>query len=140
MPLSLVSQNISKGEIKTIVNSQGDTLIMMRLDDAKIILSDLMEFRYVDSLLSIYKLRDSLKTSTITMQKDVIDKLIQKSNNQDTQLTNFQSILSNKDQEITLKEDVIKSQKKEIRKQKVLKIIGFAGSVVLPIITLIILI
>ena len=74
------------------------------------------------------------------MQKDVIDKLIQKSNNQDTQLTNFQSILSNKDQEITLKEDVIKTQKKEIRKQKVLKIIGFAGSVVLPIITLIILI
>ena len=74
------------------------------------------------------------------MQKDVIDKLIQKSNNQDTQLTNFQSILSNKDQEITFKEDVIKAQKKEIRKQKVLKIIGFAGSVVLPIITLIILI
>ena len=140
MPLSLVSQNISKGEIKTIVNSQGDTLIMMRLDDAKVILSDLMEFRFVDSLLSIYKLRDSLKTSTIVMQKDVIDKLIQKSNNQDTQLTNFQSILSNKDQEITFKEDVIKSQKKEIRKQKVLKIIGFAGSVVLPIITLIILI
>ena len=140
MPLSLVCQNISKGEIKTIVNSQGDTLIMMRLDDAKVILSDLMEFRFVDSLLSIYKLRDSLKTSTIVMQKDVIDKLIQKSNNQDTQLTNFQSILSNKDQEITFKEDVIKSQKKEIRKQKVLKIIGFAGSVVLPIITLIILI
>lgn len=140
MPLSLVCQNISKGEIKTIVNSHGDTLIMMRLDDAKVILSDLMEFRYVDSLLSIYKLRDSLKTSTIVMQKDVIDKLIQKSNNQDTQLTNFQSILSNKDQEITLKEDVIKTQKKEIRKQKVLKIIGFAGSVVLPIITLIILI
>ena len=140
MPLSLVSQNISKGEIKTIVNSQGDTLIMMRLDDAKVILSDLMEFRFVDSLLSIYKLRDSLKTSTIVMQKDVIDKLIQKSNNQDTQLTNFQSILSNKDQEITLKEDVIKAQKKEILKQKVLKIIGFAGSVVLPIITLIILI
>ena len=140
MPLSLVSQNISKVEIKTIVNSHGDTLIMMRLDDAKVILSDLMEFRFVDSLLSIYKLRDSLKTSTIVMQKDVIDKLIQKSNNQDTQLTNFQSILSNKDQEITFKEDVIKSQKKEIRKQKVLKIIGFAGSVVLPIITLIILI
>ena len=140
MPLSLVCQNISKGEIMTIVNSHGDTLIMMRLDDAKVILSDLMEFRYVDSLLSIYKLRDSLKTSTIVMQKDVIDKLIQKSNNQDTQLTNFQSILSNKDQEIFLKEDVIKAQKKEIRKQKVLKIIGFAGSVVLPIITLIILI
>ena len=100
MPLSLVCQNISKGEIKTIVNSHGDTLIMMRLDDAKIILSDLMELRVVDSLLSIYKLRDSLNSSTITLQKNVIDKLTQKSDNQNIQLTNFQSILNNKNQEI----------------------------------------
>ena len=105
MPLSLVSQNISKGEIKTIVNSQGDTLIIMKLNDAKIILSDLMELRLVDSLLSIYKLRDSLNSSTITLQKNVIDKLTQKSDNQNIQLTNFQSILNNKNQEIFFKED-----------------------------------
>lgn len=140
MTLPLTSQTISKGEIKTTINSQGDTLIIMLLEDAKIILSDLMELRLVDSLLSIYKSRDSLKTSTITLQKDVIDKLTQKSNNQDTQLTNFQSILDNKNKEIFLKEDVIKSQKKEIRKQKVLKIIGFSGSVILPILTLILII
>ena len=138
MPLSLVSQNISKGEIKTIVNSHGDTLIMMRLDDAKIILSDLMELRVVDSLLSIYKLRDSLNSSTITLQKNVIDKLTQKSDNQNIQLTNFQSILNNKNQEIFFKEDVIKAQKKEIRKQKVLKILGFVGSVVLPTVVVLI--
>ena len=138
MPLSLVCQNISKGEIKTIVNSHGDTLIMMRLDDAKIILSDLMELRVVDSLLSIYKLRDSLNSSTITLQKNVIDKLTQKSDNQNIQLTNFQSILNNKNQEIFFKEDVIKAQKKEIRKQKVLKILGFVGSVVLPTVVVLI--
>ena len=138
MPLSLVCQNISKGEIKTIVNSHGDTLIMMRLDDAKIILSDLMELRVVDSLLSIYKLRDSLNSSTITLQKNVIDKLTQKSDNQNIQLTNFQSILNNKNQEIFFKEDVIKTQKKEIRKQKVLKILGFVGSVVLPTVVILI--
>ena len=138
MPLSLVSQNISKGEIKTIVNSQGDTLIIMKLNDAKIILSDLMELRLVDSLLSIYKLRDSLNSSTITLQKNVIDKLTQKSDNQNIQLTNFQSILNNKNQEIFFKEDVIKTQKKEIRKQKVLKILGFVGSVVLPTVVILI--
>ena len=38
MILPLHSQTISKGEIKEIVNSDGDTLIIMRLEDAKKIL------------------------------------------------------------------------------------------------------
>jgi len=46
-------------------------------------------------------------------------------------------VISNKDREIVLKDNIIKQQKKEIRKQKVLKIIGFSGAIILPIITLI---
>ena len=135
--LPAVSQNISKGEIKTTVNDKGDTVVIMSLHHARVILSDLMDYNIVDSLLRIYKVRDSLSGSTIALQKDVIDKLTQKSDNQSVQLTNFQSIAGNKDKEIALKEDVIKSQKKEIRKQKVLKLLGFAGSIILPILTLI---
>ena len=37
------------------------------------------------------------------------------------------------------KDKTIKQQKKEIRKQKILKNLGFVGCVVLPVITLIIL-
>ena len=55
------------------------------------------------------------------------------------QVSNFQSILDNKNTEIELKEDTIKNMKKEIRKQKVLKFFGFTGSIILPIITLLIL-
>ena len=138
MALPSQSQTISKGEVKTLVNEKGDTLVMMNLEDARIILSDLMEYEIVDSLLSVYKEKDSLNTTTITLQKDVIVKLAQKSDNQQVQIDNFESILFNKDEEIKLKDDTIKQQKKEIRKQKFLKILGFTGSILLPILTLIV--
>ena len=140
MALPSQSQTISKGEVKTLVNDNGDTLVMMNLEDARIILSDLMEYEIVDSLLLVYKEKDSLNTTTITLQKDVIVKLTKKSHNQQIQIDNFQTILDNKNGEILLKDDIIKQQKKEIRKQKFLKILGFAGSVILPILTLLVLV
>jgi len=136
MALPTHSQTISKGEVKTLVNEAGDTLVMMNLEDARIILSDLMECEIVDSLLSVYKEKDSLNTSTITLQKDIIVKLTQKSDNQQLQINNFESILANKDEEVKFKDETIKQQKKEIRKQKFLKILGFTGSIVLPILIL----
>lgn len=139
MMLPVQSQIISKGEVKTIINESGDTLVMMNLEDARVILSDLLEYEIVDSLLSVYKERDTLNTNTIILQKDIIVKLTQKSENQSVQISNFQSILDNKNQELLFKEDIIKQQKKEIRKQKFLKILGFTGSVILPIITLLVL-
>ena len=140
MVLPIHSQTISKGEVKTLVNEKGDTLVMMNLEDARIILSDLMEYEIVDSLLLVYKEKDSLNINTITLHKDIIVKLTKKSDNQQIQIDNFQTILDNKNAEILLKDETIKQQKKEIRKQKFLKILGFAGSVVLPILTLLVLI
>lgn len=139
MMLPAQSQTISKGEVKTLINKKGDTLVMMNLQDARIILNDLLEYEIVDSLLSVYKEKDSLNTNTIILQKDIIVKLTQKSTNQDIQISNFESILTNKDKELFLKEDILKQQKKEIRKQKFLKIIGFTGSIILPILTLLVL-
>jgi ABC-type antimicrobial peptide transport system permease subunit len=136
MMLPVHSQIISRGEVKTLINTNGDTLVVMNLEDAKVILSDLLEYEIVDSLLTVYKEKDSLYTNTITLQKDIIVKLTQKSENQSVQISNFQTILDNKDQELLLNDDIIKQQKKEIRKQKFFKIVGFAGSIILPIVTL----
>ena len=133
MMLPAHSQTISRGEVKTLINKKGDTLVMMNLQDARIILNDLLEYEIVDSLLTVYKEKDSLNTNTITLQKDIIVKLTQKSTNQDIQISNFETILANKNKELLLKEDTLKQQKKEIRKQKFLKIIGFTGSIILPI-------
>jgi len=112
----------------------------MNLEDARIVLSDLLEYEVVDSLLTVYKEKDTLNGNTITLQKDVIVKLTQKSENQQSIIDNFEQILSNKNTEIDLKNQIIEKQKKEIKKQKALKIVGFIGSIILPIITLIALI
>ena len=135
----ILSQTISKGEVRTIVDN-GDTLVIMNLEDAKVILNDLLEYEIADSLLTVYKEKDSLNTNTITLQKEVIFKLMEKSDNQQSQIDNFQQILDNKNSELGMKEDTIKQQKKELRKQKILKFLGFGGSVILPIIAILILV
>lgn len=140
MMLPVTSQTILRGEIKEVINSKGDTLILMNLEDARIVLSDLLEYEIVDSLLTVYKEKDSLNTNIISLQRDVIAKLSIKSNNQQSIIDNFEEILSNKEIEIELKDKTIKQQNKEIRKQKTLKLVGFIGSIALPILTLIALI
>lgn len=134
-----LSQTISKGEVRTIVEN-GDTLVIMNLEDAKVILNDLLEYEIADSLLTVYKEKDTLNTNTITLQKEVIFKLMEKSENQQSQIDNFQQILDNKNSELGMKEDTIKQQKKELRKQKFLKFLGLGGSIILPIIAILLLI
>ncbi len=136
MILPIHSQTISRGEIQEIVNSNGDTLVIMHLEDARIILNDLLEYEIADSLLTVYKEKDSLNANTISLQKDVIFKLVEKSENQQYQIENFQEVLDNKNEELGFKEDTINQQKKEIRKQKLLKLAGFTTSIILPILTL----
>ena len=137
--LPTISQTISKGEIKTTVNDKGDTLVVMNLEDAKFILSDLLQYEVTDSLLNIYVERDSLNREIITLKDGIIEKLNLQNSNYKEIVTNLEKIISNNDIAITLKDDTIKQQKKEIRKQKFLKILGLAGSVILPIVTLLVL-
>ena len=136
MTLPTISQTISKGEIKTTVNDKGDTLVIMNLEDAKFILGDLLQYEITDSLLNIYIERDSLNKEKIFLKDGIIEKLNLQNSNCKEIVTNLEKIISNKDITITLKDDIIKQQKKEIRKQKFLKFLGFTGSVILPIITL----
>jgi len=75
MTLPTISQTISKGEIKTTVNDEGDTLVIMNLEDAKFILSDLLQYEVTDSLLNVYVERDSLNTEKIVLKDEIIEKL-----------------------------------------------------------------
>ncbi len=131
------SQNISRGEVKTIINEQGETLVIMHLEDAKPILMDILDYEIVDSLLTAYKEKDTIRGNIIELQLSMIESLQEKSKNKDKQIENLNKIIKNKDGEIALKEKTIKQQKKEIRKQKRLKTLGFMGCIIIPIITVI---
>lgn len=130
-----LSQTISKGEVKSIVNEVGDTIIIMHVDDAKLILGDIMEYQVADSIIRSYQDKDSVYRETISLNKTHIEKLTQKTVLLEEVNTNLKLVADNKDKIIAIKDETIELQKKEIKKQKRLKKLGFVGCVVLPIIT-----
>ncbi len=138
MALQSHSQTTSTEErVTSFINEQGDTMVVMAYEDAKLLLRDVLYYEYVDSLYHEYKERDSLNTNTIAMQKNILDAYAQKITNIEEINENIKTVIANKDGELLLKDDIIKQQKKEIRKQKRLKILGYIGSVVLPIVVVI---
>ena len=138
MGLQSQSQTIStEKRVRSFINERGDTMVVMTYSDAKVLLRDVLYYEYVDSLYMEYKERDSLNTNTIVIQKNILDGYVQKVTNIKLMNDNLNLVLSNKNSELTLKDDIIKQQKKEIRKQKILKTLGFIGSVVLPIVVVI---
>jgi len=122
--------------VKVTINQKGDTLVEMHYNDAKVLLEDVLHYEYADSLLTKFKKRDSLNTEKITLQKTQLDNLTQQNTNLQQMLENFDSVIANNDKEKELLENTIKQQKKEIRKQKFLKVVGFSTAVILPILTL----
>ena len=139
MVLPAISQTISEGKIESVVNENGDTLIVMSLSDAKLILTDLLEYEITDSLLNVYIERDSLNQNKIFIKDELIKKLELQNGNKDKIIENLEVIVENSKEIISLKDKTIEEQKKEIRTQKNLKRLGVVGSVVLPIVTLILL-
>ena len=116
---------------------KNDTLIQFKLEDARFILTNVLEKEILDSLVKEYQISDSLKDVRINLQDSVIKDLTLKSSIQNDVIIYTNEIILNKNKEIAILNNVIKQQKKEIRKQKVLKIIGFTAAVVLPILVLI---
>jgi len=136
MALPLNSQiTLKKGQVKAFVSDNGDTLIAMRIEDAKFILTDILNYQIADSIISEYEAKDKETSKVITLQKNAILKLSNQLANDEARIAALESVIKNKNEEIVFKDDVIKKQKKEIRKQKVLKIIGFSGAIILPVIT-----
>lgn len=130
-------QTTSKN-IKTIqfVKVDGDTMIQMSLEDAKIILNGLMRGEVSDSLTKAYEIKDSVSMNTIKLQDIENSLLMAKSSNQEMIIENFTQIIKSKDEELNISNNIIQQQKKEIRKQKIIKKISLVGNVVLPVITL----
>lgn len=140
----MVSQTTStEGEttrVTSYVNQQGDTMVSMHYEDARLFLKDVLYYEFTDSLLTEYKMRDTLNTGKITLQKSLIDNLNKEKLNLETMVENLEAIIVNKDEALGLKDKTIKEQKKEIRKQKFQKILGFAGTVILPIVVILVMI
>jgi exonuclease VII small subunit len=135
------SQDIltQENRVKTFIDQKGDTMISMHYEDARILLEDVLNYQYTDSILTLYKQKDSLNNEQIVMYKETLVSLTTKVENLETMNNNLDSVIVNYEKEIEYKDDTIKQQKQEIIKQKTLKLVGFAGSIILPILTLLLL-
>lgn len=129
----------NQNRVFTYVNELGDTMVSMSMDDAKILLEDVLHYEYTDSLLQAYKEKDSLNFERNTKQENIIFKLSELTINQKEIIKNLEEVIQNKDNESKLKDNIIGQQDKEIKKQKILKKIGFSGSVIFPVLVLILL-
>ena len=107
----------------------------MHVDDAKLILTDILQCEILDTLVIYYENKDKVNTKIIQIQKEVEVKLNNKIKNLESVVLNLEGVVVNKDKEIAIKDEIIKVQKKEISKQKILKVAGFTGSIVLPVVT-----
>ena len=116
MVLPVISQTTSNGTIESVVNKDGDTLVIMSLSDAKLILSDLLEYEVTDSLLNVYVERDSLNSEKIILKDNIIEKLELQNKKKEEIIKNLNTIIRNKRKEIEYKYLTIEDQKKEIKK------------------------
>ena len=118
------------------VEINGDTLIQMHLIDAKTVLKGVLDGEVADSLLTIFMVRDSINNGIIQMQVSQIKLLQEKSKNQAKLADNLNLILYNKDLEINKLNAIINEQKKQLRKERIIKKLSLVGNVVLPVIVL----
>lgn len=132
------SQNtlIKEPRVQTIINQKGDTLIQFNIKDAKILLIDVLDREVLDSLVTVYKQRDSISQNQIQLYVKDVRLLQEKSNNKDIENTNLNKIIELRNTEITELNKTIKQDKKEIRKQKFYKVLALISAIALPIFVL----
>jgi hypothetical protein len=84
----------------------------------------------------IYTVVDSLNKNKISLLFDKVELLQVEKRNLTEIISNLNAIIKNKEAEIQILNDTIKKQKKEIRKQKIIKAVALIGDVALPVATL----
>jgi hypothetical protein len=129
------SQNILKvnPRVTSVVTVKGDTVIQLKLADAKIILKDVLEKQVCDTMVAKMTQLDGFRLTTINLQQDKITTLETKFGNCNTMVGNLETVVKNKNTEIGLLNDVIKKQGREILKQKVFKFMGFGIAILIPV-------
>jgi len=109
----------------------------MHIDDARLILGDLLDYEQVDSLLNTYEKQDSVNIEIINKQELVI--LTQTADIADykIQIDNYKKLMNNKDSELGILLERIEVLEKEVRKQRRQKRLAIIAAIVGPIITVI---
>lgn len=122
--------------VQTLINQKGDTLIQFHIKDARILLVDVLDKQVLDSIVEVYKVRDSISQNQIQLYVKDVRLLQEKSANKDKENANLNKIIELRNTEIADLNKTIKQDKKEIRKQKFYKVLALISAIALPILVL----
>jgi len=131
----MVSQTTSR-EIDAKINGNIVTF-KMHIDDARLILADLLDYEQVDSLLNAYEKQDSVNIAIINKQKLVIKTQSDDIADYKIQLGNYKSLMNNKDSELNILLERIEVLEKEVKKQRRQKRLAIIAAIVGPILTVV---
>lgn len=117
----MVSQTISRDVklgIDLMTLSSDSIFLKLHVDDAKILLGDLLDYKEVDSLLNVYQMKDSINLEIINKSKIIILNREKQIENYKIEIFNYNKIIENKDKQFNILSVEIKDQDKKIKKLK----------------------
>lgn len=133
--LSMVSQTTSE-DVKIEIK-EDTVLLKLHVDEARLILGDLLDFEHVDSLLAVYKIKDSVNLEIINKKDIIIINQKEKIENYTIEIENSKQIIKNKDAELGILLNRIKDLEKDInklrRQKKFLSILSISGPILVLI-------
>jgi parvulin-like peptidyl-prolyl isomerase len=124
---------MKKPRVETLINSDKDTVIQFKINDARVILRDILDKKYVDSLLAVHENLNTINEQIIRLDGDHIKLLEDESKNKSFMITDLTEVTKNKDKSIAILNNAVVQQKKEIRKQKFIKYLAVISTITLGI-------
>jgi peptidoglycan hydrolase CwlO-like protein len=135
MASSAISQTTST-DVNPNISEDGDTVTLrLHIEDARLILGDLLDYEHVDSLLTVYQEKDSINMEIIKRKQLIITTQESQIGDYEIIVDNFKKIIKNKDTEISKLMDRIKDLEKEVKKLRRQKKWLIAGAVAGPVVT-----
>ena len=127
------SQTISmkKPRVETLINSNKDTVVQFKVNDAKVMLKELLDKKCVDSLLIVYEDLNKVNEDIIALDKDQISLLEYENKNQSIMITDLNQVIKNKDDSMLLLSNEVQHQKTNVKKQKFLKYLALISTITL---------
>ena len=122
------TDSIPRGTLIGTVNSIGELILHLHVEDARVLLTDLLDYELiVDSIMPEYENRDSIQKTAITINLSKIGELQLQSDNCIEQKRLLEGLIENIREIGGFKDLTIDNAKDVIKKEKLKKGLAFGG-------------
>jgi len=122
---SLVIKIPTNIDMPKVYEVAGEKLVIMSFKRNKQLASDIAQYTVIDSLVMRFEDQDSLHQQEITRKDSIIAAQEEQIKERENEIAALQAIIGNKDEAIGKTETYIKELKKEIKRQKRMKLLAY---------------